>query len=262
MEIRKDENPDLDSHRLKTRFTYPNPKWAENERLGFSNFGVPGEEFASYRNKRTGSLYPGVWFITFFIPGLEIMDQTSTNDQPLPVSRIHLKPYQKAPFEIFLKKNQGLLVMPPGSGKTVVGHRDHSAEEAEVPGDWRTTKDLLEQWVERIPRPSRAATARSHRLRGGSTLKTPSWSASIQSLSRPLDHVPHASRSEPCCSTRRITRRRSSFQTVVSQFSARYRIGLTATPKDATGSRSCLRRLWDPSNTTWRETNSSTRGKS
>ena len=107
----------LDSHVVATKFTYPNPKFIENERLGFSNFGVP-RHIHLYEENSDYFFFPRglVKEVSSLNPILRVVDQTVTNLAQFNSSKIILKPYQQPAFQEMLRRNQGILEAPPGSG--------------------------------------------------------------------------------------------------------------------------------------------------
>lgn len=153
-------------------------------------------------------------------------------------SNINLYPYQKRAVESALHAKNGVLVMPCGSGKTACG-LDIIAR---VGGRalWLThTQDLLNQSYERA-----RATLDTEGLYGKITagkvnVGTAITFATVQTLSR-LDlarfidtwDVIIVDECAHCCgSPTKVTQ----FYKVLTNLSARYKIGLTATPKRADG---------------------------
>ena len=82
-------------HTVATKFTYPNPKFAENQRLGFSNFGVP-RHINLYNENGDYFFFPrGLVKEVFSLgTGLEIVDSTVMNTVQFNSSKIILKDYQ------------------------------------------------------------------------------------------------------------------------------------------------------------------------
>lgn len=222
----------LNPHQVHTRFTHRNPKFTENERLGFSNFGVP-REISLYSENGTDLIFPrGLVRDVFSLnPDLQVEDHTVSVPVQFKPSKIILKDFQIEPVNRMLRKNQGLFVAPPGSGKTVCGI------EVITKRNQKTlvlvhTKDLLVQWCERF-----------HQFTGYApgVIMEGKWDdqesviiGMVQSLNKPLDtnflnqfglilldeahHAPAF-----------------TFQKLINQFPARYRYGLTATPERRDG---------------------------
>ena len=130
---------------IRLRFSYDNPKYLENQRLGFSNYST-NRTIDLYQENRAGITFPRGLVKGLFqiIPNIKVDDQTVTNPVDLPDSQIQLRPYQEKAVAAMTEKNQGVLVMPPGAGKTV------SAIEAILRRGQKTlwlthTKDLKQQ---------------------------------------------------------------------------------------------------------------------
>jgi superfamily II DNA or RNA helicase len=222
----------LNPHVVAEKFSYPNPRWAENERLGFSNFGVP-RHINLWAENRDSLIFPrGLVRDVFSLnPALQIKDQTITKPVQFKPSKIILKDYQIAAVDQMLQKNQGLLVAPPGSGKTVC------AIEMTMRRGQRTlilvhTKALLQQWCERFEEFTYYTPGVIQEGRWDDN--GPVTVAMVQSLNKPLrksfieefglvllDECHHA----PAF----------TFQKLLNQFPARYRYGLTATPERRDG---------------------------
>ena len=229
--ILKADKSAFNQHQVHTKFTYPNPKFAENERLGFSNFGVP-RTISLFKENGNHIFFPrGLLKEVFNLNrGLEINDQTVLSPAQFKPSRIILKEYQIPAVEQMLQRNQGILVAPPGSGKTV------TAIEVIVKRSQKSlvlvhTKDLLQQWIERF---REFTDIEPGSVQEGEFDIRDVTIGMVQSLNRPLDkefvdqfglvlldeahHAPA-----------------STFQKLVNQFPARYRYGLTATPNRRDG---------------------------
>jgi superfamily II DNA or RNA helicase len=223
---------DFDVDFVMERFTYPNPKFYENQRLGFSNFTTPqtislledtGNDYLTLPRGLVKELF-------LYNPSIELLDKTFSNPIKLNPSKIILKDYQREPVNQMLKRNQGIIIAPPGSGKTVMGI-ETMVKRSQKSLILVHTKDLANQWIERI---------------NNFTDVTPGIVDSdhfsvkditvgmVQSLNKPLeqsflkqfglvmlDEAHHA----PAF----------TFQKLINQFPARYRYGLTATPERGDG---------------------------
>lgn len=229
--IRREDNPGLNPADLVSRFTYPNPKFYQNERLGFSNYGI--QENLCLAELQAGAMRLPRGLVAEILklyPGATIHDETLTAPTEFNSSTIILKDYQQDVLNALLEKNQGVLVAPPGSGKTVVGI------ELIIRRGQRSlvlvhTLDLLRQWQDRF----RQFTDIEPGVIQGDTFEVrPVTIGMVQSLTRPLEdtftnqfglvlldeshHTPAA-----------------TFQQLVDQFPARHRYGLTATPERQDG---------------------------
>jgi superfamily II DNA or RNA helicase len=209
--ILKADKSAFNQHQVHTKFTYPNPKFAENERLGFSNFGVP-RTISLFKENGNHIFFPrGLLKEVFNLNrGLEINDQTVLSPAQFKPSRIILKEYQIPAVEQMLQRNQGILVAPPGSGKTV------------------TAIEVI------VKRSQKSLDIEPGSVQEGEFDIRDVTIGMVQSLNRPLDkefvdqfglvlldeahHAPAF-----------------TFQKLVNQLPARYRYGLTATPNRRDG---------------------------
>ena len=229
--IIKDENPGLDVSRLRNSFTFGNPKFYELERLGFSTYATPQTISLIDETSETYELPRGVvseLFKTY--PKLTVNDKTATNPVKFSSSNIILKSFQKEPVEKLSKKNQGVVVGPPGIGKTVLGI-ETIISQAQKSLILVHTKDLAQQWRDRF----QSFTDIEPGLIDSENYDVRDVTIGmVQSLNRPLepsftskfglvllDEAHHA----PAF----------TFQKLINQFPARYRYGLTATPERSDG---------------------------
>jgi len=221
----------LDPRAFRTKFAYPNPKFVENERLGFSNFGVP-RQIHLYKDNGDNVFFPrGLVKEVFSLnTGLQILDHTVLNPVQFNPSKIILKEYQQPTFEEMLRRNQGILEAPPGSGKTVV------AIEVIVRRGQKSlvlvhTKDLLQQWIDRF---QEFTDIEPGTIQEGEWMVKSVTIGMVQTLNRPLDKnfinqfgLVLLDEAHHCPAF--------TFQKLVNQFPAKYRYGLTATPERRDG---------------------------
>ena len=79
----------------------------------------------------------------------EFLDQRKKLENIEIVSKIQLLKHQNAPLEVALKKDFGIIVAPPGSGKTIIGLK--LIEQKKQPALIIThRKQIAEQWIDRI----------------------------------------------------------------------------------------------------------------
>jgi len=79
----------------------------------------------------------------------EFLDQRKKAKNIEIVSKIQLLKHQNAPLEVALKKDFGIIVAPPGSGKTIIGLK--LIEQKQQPALIIThRKQIAEQWIDRI----------------------------------------------------------------------------------------------------------------
>lgn len=154
-------------------------------------------------------------------------------------SGISLYPYQKNAVETILKAKNGIVVMPCGSGKTNVG----LVAISEIGGKalWLThTQDLLQQSKRRAESILDIGDGTFGTITAGKVdIGTHITFATVQTMCkldlstyRDMWDVIIVDEAQHCCgSPTRVTQ----FYKVLSNLSARYKIGLTATPKRADG---------------------------
>nr|BDD45665.1 hypothetical protein 13 [Desulfobacterales bacterium] len=225
------EKTEIDLEEVHARFTRPNPKFAENERLGFSNLGVP-QELSLYSERGTRIHFPRGLVRDAASLGSDaaFQDETVSNPLHFDQSKIICRPYQIPALDAMLQRNQGILEAPPGSGKTVI------AIEAIVRRSQKTlvlvhTKDLLNQWCDRLRQFANIVAGVIDADRFDIQDVTV---AMVQSLRKPLD--PSFVRKWGCVVLDECHHAPAyTFQRLINQFPARFRYGLTATPERRDG---------------------------
>ena len=137
-------------NQIKFQFCYENPKFAENRRLGFSNFQTP-KVINLYEDEEDVIRFPRglMGELSRLVPNIEIEDNTSINPVEFPPSEITLRPYQEKAVAALMGKNQGTLDAPVASGKTIM------MIELAVRRGQKTlilthTRDLKSQWQDRF----------------------------------------------------------------------------------------------------------------
>jgi superfamily II DNA or RNA helicase len=130
---------------IRLKFSHDNPKFLENQRLGFSNYST-NRTIDLFRENGAEITFPrgliGDLFQT--VPNIAVDDQTTTNPVEFPESKIELREYQEKAVVAMMERNQGILVMPPGAGKTLTSIEVVLRREQKTL--WLThTKDLAEQ---------------------------------------------------------------------------------------------------------------------
>jgi superfamily II DNA or RNA helicase len=206
---------DVDVNELRRLFTFENPIYSKTEALGYSTHGIPRQIKLVKDLNGFLELPRGVVGTLQGRYHIEIVDGSLTVPAGYPASKIELKPSQVEPVNALLSKNQGLLVGPPGFGKTIcmieaiLRRRQKSLVLVH-------TRALLNQWTER--------------LNGTNNVSVMTVQSLQKKLSKEfvnsfglvvLDECHHA----PAY----------TFRTLLSQFPARYRYGLTATPEREDG---------------------------
>ncbi len=225
------EKADLDLDQVRSKFTHPNPRFFENARLGFSNFGV-SRDIPLFNENGAKVYFPRglVREVASLRSDFEFQDETVANPVHFKPSQIILKAYQRPALETMITKNQGVLEAPPGSGKTIVGV-ETILERSQRSLVLVHTKDLLRQWCDRFEQFTdiKPGVIDADRL----DLKDVTVGM-VQSLRKPLDgsfvkqfglvlldeahHAPAY-----------------TFEQLLNQFPAKYRYGLTATPNRRDG---------------------------
>jgi len=214
---------------IREHFTYENPVYIKNERLGFKNFGVPRfielltESPDSYRLPRgcVGQLSKLV--------DITVMDKTIQNPVEYPPSTLTLRDYQQTALNAMLASNQGLLVAPCGTGKTEIGcgliHK-HSQKSLILVH----TKDLASQWQERV---KTRLNIESGIIGAGKWDDSKAVTiATVQSLQNGLDTAFLNQFGMVILDEAHHSPART-FSDIVNQFPARHRYGLSATPNRA-----------------------------
>ena len=234
----EDPSPEL-SNWCKENLIIDNPDFFKKEKLGKWTGNTPKQIWLYEKNgndlllpfgciKRISPLLHNVKFKSLIKP----LERISYE------SGINLYSYQKKAVESVLKAKNGILVMPPGSGKTQTGLEIISRLGGKAL--WLThTKDLLTQSMNRAKGVLDIDGTYGTITEGKADIGSHITFATIQTLSKMdlshykdmwdviiVDEVHHAAGSPT-----RVTQ----FYKVLSRLSARYKIGLTATPKRADG---------------------------
>ncbi|HUD11241.1 MAG TPA: DEAD/DEAH box helicase family protein [Candidatus Saccharimonadia bacterium] len=139
---------------LKSRLNFPNPKYLESQRNGYSTHAIP-RYITTMEKGRDGILIPAGFLPEISVFAEKTKVKLTLNDQQavVPVTRvksnIKLRPEQRRATEELLAKPRSILEAGPGFGKTIVG--------LYCLGKLRQktliivhTRELLEQWAARI----------------------------------------------------------------------------------------------------------------
>ena len=170
---------------------------------------------------------------------VEFEDRRSTFEPAGFVADVQLRPYQQEALEWMRRGLQGYVVMPCGAGKTVTGVATIAAIDQPTLIVVHTS-DLLEQWrqtVRQILSIDAGIVAEGKRTLGPVTVAT------VQTLVRmPADELRKLGTGFGCVVVDEAHHApASTFQTVLAAMPARYRFGLTATPKREDGLAPLLR---------------------
>jgi superfamily II DNA or RNA helicase len=108
--------------------TFSNPKYVSNEEQGYSNWNVDSE-ITTYRHEGDTLVLPRGYMRDLLSLCLEnslipaIVDEriSSPCDYPENLTGIELRPYQQRAIDSAMRFDQGVIVSPTGSGKSLVG---------------------------------------------------------------------------------------------------------------------------------------------
>jgi superfamily II DNA or RNA helicase len=219
---------------LIQRLKFPNPKYLENARMGRWNRGVP-KELRFYYRLRGGGLVIPRGFIRQLITTCRRLDITYTVEdrrRSLPpvdyAFNGQLRPFQKQAVQHMLRKEFGTLNSPTGSGKTVMAL--YILAQRKQPALIIVhTADLARQWSERIETFLNIPVKEIGRIGGGKKkIGEKITVALVQSLYKCAEAVaPQVGHLivDECHRTPSRT-----FTDAVTEFDARYMLGLSATP--------------------------------
>jgi superfamily II DNA or RNA helicase len=219
---------------LIQRLKFPNPKYLENARMGRWNRGVP-KELRFYYRLRGGGLVIPRGFIRQLITTCRRLDITYTVEdrrRSLPpvdyAFNGQLRPFQQQAVQHMLRKEFGTLNSPTGSGKTVMAL--YILAQRKQPALIIVhTADLARQWSERIETFLNIPVMEIGRIGGGKKkIGEKITVALVQSLYKCAETVaPRVGHLivDECHRTPSRT-----FTDAVTEFDARYMLGLSATP--------------------------------
>ena len=219
---------------LTQRLKFPNPKYLENARMGRWNRGVP-KELRFYHRLRGGGLEIPRGFIRQLITTcrrLDIAYSVEDRRRSLPPLDYafsgHLRPFQQRAVQHMLRKEFGTLNSPTGSGKTVMALYI-LAQRRQPALIVVHTADLARQWSERIESFLNIPAKEIGRIGGGKKkIGEKITVALVQSLYKCAETVaPQVGHLivDECHRTPSRT-----FTDAVTEFDARYMLGLSATP--------------------------------
>lgn len=219
---------------LINRLTLKNPRWLENDRMGYWNGDTP--QFLSfYEQAQDGSLIIPRGFCRQLISlcrRYEVSFQIEDHRRIFPsvdfIFQGELRPFQEQAVNDVLSRDFGTLSAPTGSGKTVVALY-LIAQRRQPTLIVVHTKELLNQWINRIEEflgiPDDEVGVIGH---GKRTIGEKITVALVQTLYKCADQV------SPCVGhlivdeCHRTPSR--TFTEAVTAFNCRYMLGLSATP--------------------------------
>ncbi len=147
--------PDELKAELMERFTFTNPKWVENHRMGRWNRGTPKVLRYFRRFGGHGIRIPRGYTRQFLLKCRKegFAYELENSCRHFPENGVcfygSLKPFQHKAVTTMLKRNFGTLTAPTGSGKTVMALSMIAARKQPTLIVVHT-KDLARQWMERI----------------------------------------------------------------------------------------------------------------
>ncbi len=231
--IQRSDMPRLVKSKCEERLCFPNPKWLENERMGYWQ----GEtaKTLSYLDLTCDAIKMPRGFIRQFLNILRdnnvsfnIQDKTRCLPQVPFNFKGELYPFQKDAAEAVLSRRYGVLNSPTGSGKTIIALY-LIAQRRQPALVIVHTKELLYQWQDRacefldIEKDEIGLIGDGHKTTGRRLTI-----AIINSLCKRADEVRDKIGFLVADEVHRCPAR--MFAEAVSQFDSKYMLGLSATP--------------------------------
>lgn len=226
----------------RTRLVLDNPEYYKKERMGLFIGDTP-------RNLRLyETVGEGLWLPFGCLRDIwkmhPVADDYTTDFADFKAmeyeSHIDLYPYQQTAVEKAIKAKNGVLVMPCGAGKTQCGLEIISRIGGRAL--WLThTQDLLSQSMERANAVLDVVNGRNGTITAGKIeIGTHITFATVQTMAKKIDTALFRDCwdviiVDECAHCAGAPTRVTQFYKVVSRLAARYKIGLTATPKRADG---------------------------
>ncbi len=213
---------------------FPNPRFLENERLGRWNRGVP-RRLRFYRRAGSDGLILPRGFLRQILLAcrrLELPCRLEDRRRSLPPVDFRfgaeLRPFQRTAVARMLERDFGTLSAPAGSGKTVMALAMVAARRQPTLVVVHT-RELAEQWTERIASFLGIAPAACGRIAGGRVRMGEAISvALVQSLYPRAAEVAREIGFLIVDECHRCPSR--TFTEAVTAFDSRYMLGLSATP--------------------------------
>jgi len=225
--------PETIKSELIGKLTIPNPKWLENARMGRWNRNVPKLLRFFYRHKETlwiprGYLRQLIMMCRQYNISYHIEDLRRKLPSVNFLFQGELKSFQKEAVGKMLARDFGTLNSPTGSGKTIMG-LFMIAQRQQPALVVVHTKDLAYQWIEQINHflgieESHVGLIGSGKKKIGDAITV----ALVQSLYRCADDVSKRIGHIIVDECHRTPSR--TFTDAVTEFDARYMLGLSATP--------------------------------
>jgi superfamily II DNA or RNA helicase len=226
--------PETLQSEITSRLTFPNPRWEENDRMGRWQGDTP-HLLKCYEVDRDDSLVIPRGFIDCLTSicrahgePLEIEDRRRVLSEVDFAFTGQLRPYQQEAATAMLKRDSGTLDAPTGSGKTVIA-LSIIAERLQPTLIVIHTKELLNQWVERIEQfleieAAEVGVIGSGKKRIGERITVALVQSLYKCAAEVAPHIGHLIIDE----CHRAPSR--TFTEAVSAFDCVYMLGLSATP--------------------------------
>lgn len=223
---------DLDNL-IYNSLTILNPKWIENNRLDRFNWNTP-KKLYFYEEKGKEDLFVPRGFLPNLIKYCEANDvEYKINDQTYIYDSIDfkfsgkLKPFQKPVTKIMLSEDIGTLCAPTGSGKTVIAL--YIISKRRQPTIILVhTKELLYQWIDRIQQFLNIDNNQIGRIGDGSLDENKNITVALIQTLRNYPEIINQYSHLIIDENHRIPSK--THTDIVSQFSGKYILGLSATP--------------------------------
>lgn len=218
---------------LMGRLTFPNPRWAENDRFGRYQ-GDTQQNIRGYRQIPGGLSVPRgtIGQVIALCRKMNVRFRIDDRRRTLPEVPFHfrgtLKPFQREAVEAMLTRDLGTLAAPTGSGKTVMALAVIACRKQPTL-ILVHTRELLNQWISRIetflgiPR-EEIGIIGSGKMSVGGRVTVGIVNSVYGVASRIREHIGFLVVDE-CHRTPSRT-----FTEAVSAFDCRYTMGLSATP--------------------------------
>lgn len=235
-----DPTPEMRSW-CRERLVIENPEYVKKQNMGLWTGNIPRQFFLYEEVGKTCIVLPFgcLHEIHERFPDMEFRSRISRAECFQYDSRINLYPYQENAVQAILGARNGILVMPCGSGKTQTALE--AVSRIGMRALWIThTQDLLTQSLNRAKsvyecNPGNCGTITDGRIKIGSGITF----ATVQTASK-VDLTPYRDEFgcvvvDECHKAIGGPTKCMQFYKVLSSLSARYKIGLTATPKRGDG---------------------------
>lgn len=235
-----DPTPEMCSW-CRERLVIDNPEYVKKQNMGLWTGNIPRQFFLYEEVGKTCIVLPFgcLHEIHGRFPDMDFKSRICRAESFQYDSRINLYPYQENAVQAILEARNGILVMPCGSGKTQTALE--TVARIGMRALWIThTQDLLTQSLNRAKsvygcNPGDCGTITDGRIKIGSGITF----ATVQTASK-VDLTPYRDEFgcvvvDECHKAIGGPTKCMQFYKVLSSLSARYKIGLTATPKRGDG---------------------------